>query len=1310
MKTKMYGVLFIFLVGTIVMLSYGGEGGCNYFPKSGRSGSSSGFYPHSPFKSGIPPLAPSVPASVAVSAVQINVSWTDNADNEDGFKVERKTGAGGTYAQVAVIWANVTSYSDASLTPSTNYYYQIRAYNAAGDSAYTTETNATTIAQTLPGAPTELLAVANSYSTINLSWTDNSNNEDLFKVERKTGMFGTWAQVTTVLPNVRNYINSGLLDNTTYYFRVRAYNSAGDSGYSAESSATTLSLTMPNPPTSLVAGSASSARINLTWTDHANNEDGYKVERKIGAGSYALVAVLPVNATSFVDSGLTSSTTYYYRVRNYNSSGESDYSNEAYATTPAPSLPDAPTSLVGIVVSSSQVNVTWVDNADNEEGYKIERKIGAGSYDQLATVGPDVRSYSDSRASASTNYSYRVRGYNTAGDSSYSNEISLTTPAPTLPGAPTSLISTAVTSSRVNLNWTDHANNEDGFKIDRKVVSGSYTQIATVGSSATSYIDTDVLASTTYYYRVRSYNSAGDSDYSNEANTTTPTPTIPNAPTSLASTTIASFRIDLSWVENSLNEDGYKIERKTGVAGSYQQIGVATTATYIDAELFGNTTYYYRIRAYNTAGDSAYSNETYATTPAATVPNAPTSLVATIITSFRIDLTWTDNANNESGFKIERSPDGTTYTLMANVNTNVRSYSDTSLNYSTAYYYRVLAYNEAGDSAYSNVVNGTTPAPTIPNAPTGMVATAETSSSVRLIWEDNSTNESGFKIERKSGVENYKLVGVPGPSITLYTDTVSPSTTYTYRIKSYNETGDSAYSNEPTVTTPALTTPTAPASLLVMTVSASQINVRWTDNSDNESGFKIERKTWGNGVWGQISSVGPNVNSFADTGLSDSIAYFYRVRSYNAAGNSNYTNEACATTTVNPYAKTWGGAGTDTAYGSTTDANGNVYLTGVTDSFGAGGQDVFLTKYNSSGVIQWQRSWGGVVTDTAYALVVDAPSGNIYVAGQTNNFGSGNSDAVLLKYNSNGVLQWQKTWGGASNDTAYAIGVDASGYIYMAGNTASYGAGNGDAFLVKFDSTGSLQWQKTWGGAAGSETTYGLTLNSTGDIYLTGSTASYGAGGKDAFLLKFNNSGSLQGQKMWGGASDDTAYSIALDSSTQDIYLSGETASTGTGSTDMFLVKLGSDGVVSWQRAWGGVSADLGYAVSVEPNSQNVYVAGLSNSYGAGNGDALFIKFTPSGVIEWQKAWGGASDLEEIRGLYISLSNYYLAGRSLSPSSSWQNVTGTTITTYLNTAIPAGTVTTPAGGETNPSGTETSPAASESGAGGFDALIIRTAD
>lgn len=273
-------------------------------------------------------------------------------------------------------------------------------------------------------------------------------------------------------------------------------------------------------------------------------------------------------------------------------------------------------------------------------------------------------------------------------------------PPTNLVNAPTSL-SASVVSGRVNLAWADSSGNETGFVVQRSTDGVNFGNLVTLGANVTTYSDLGVVAGATYQYRLYALNGTTVSDMSNVATATL----APVAPTSLSATVVSSIQIRLNWADVS-GETGFAVERSLdGV--TFAQIATvgAGVLTYNDATLNQNTMYYYRVRSSNAGGASGPSPVASAKTLAAPVPNAPTNLTLTTANKSRLILRWTDNATNETGYRIEQSTNGVTFTQIATVAANATSYTTNRLVAGQVYWYRVSAYNTAGNSAYSNVAS-----------------------------------------------------------------------------------------------------------------------------------------------------------------------------------------------------------------------------------------------------------------------------------------------------------------------------------------------------------------------------------------------------------------------------------------------------------------------------------------------------------------------------------------------------------------------------------------------------------------------------
>jgi fibronectin type 3 domain-containing protein len=386
--------------------------------------------------------------------------------------------------------------------PGSTFDFQWQMYKVGASYFGDLTPNVAISVSTAAGAPgpTNLTATP-SGTNINLAW-QNQVSSNYITVERKVNA-GSWSQMATVSSTATSYVDPALPAGS-YTYRVRCFVGNGESSPYSNEAGASIGGTAPARPTDLLATAVSGPQVSLTWTDNSNNETGFVIERKTGSGSYGVIGNVGVNATLFPDTTVAPNTTYTYRVKAVNGTLESDYSDPSTVTTGPPSPPAAPSDLTTTLVAASRVDLAWIDNSNNEDGFKVERKTGAGSFGLIATLGTDTTSYQDTTVAATTAYTYRVLAYNSAGgDSGPSNELPVTTQ--TIPAAPSNLVATAVSSSQINLTWTDNSSNEQGFKIERKIGSGSFTEIATVGANANSYSNTGLTASTQYTYQVRAY-------------------------------------------------------------------------------------------------------------------------------------------------------------------------------------------------------------------------------------------------------------------------------------------------------------------------------------------------------------------------------------------------------------------------------------------------------------------------------------------------------------------------------------------------------------------------------------------------------------------------------------------------------------------------------------------------------------------------------------------------------------------------------------------------------------------------------------
>jgi hypothetical protein len=313
---------------------------------------------------------------------------------------------------------------------------------------------------------------------------------------------------------------------------------------------------------------------------------------------------------------------------------------------------------------------------------------------------------------------------------------------------------------------------------------------------------------------------------------------------------------------------------------------------------------------------------------------------------------------------------------------------------------------------------------------------------------------------------------------------------------------------------------------------------------------------------------------------------------YNAASGTASISVGTSSTLSPPFSwiHTWGGSATDSGQAVATDPAGNIYVAGSTNSTGAGGQDVLLTKYSSSGAILWAKTWGGTNDDFANSVSVDQ-AGNIYVVGGTDSYGAGWYDVLILKFDTNGNVVWSRTWGGTSFDVGYDISFDQSGNLAIAAESYSYG---NVTVLLNLSSDGAFLGSHTWKGPATYDSAYSVTVDSNGNSILAGTSWDYrvSPNHNSILILKYDNQGNLLWNRNWAGPSEDevTGRRTVRADSLGNIYVDGHTSISCANSNfslcdfDVLLLKIDANGNLLWARKWGGTGYEVSNALTLDSN------------------------------------------------------------------------------------------------------------------------------
>ena len=619
---------------------------------------------------GITPGAPVNLTVTSASAILILLNWEPGTspDPVTSQRVDYSTDNFATIGGFVTVDPSVFTYNwTTPIVRGTTYSFRIRAANANGI-VYSSVVSQYIPLNPLTLPPTNLGAVGNTSGQITLSWTNAINFTDPQKVNiyRALTLNGTYtyigstARFLSSAPITSFVDGNGIVADTTYYYKVKAQNDfLEESNYSVYKSVTAPNIQAPTAPTlASQVGNSTATTATITFKDNASNEAGFNIFliSKVD-GVWPLwssvttpYAVIPTPSggtggmVRYTITGLTPGNYYRAKPSAYNAGGDTRYASYvSISTSPADNIPPEPvTGLTAIATDHTHIKLDWVLPTTGDPATDIyiyqETYPGSGSYTQ------DVTHFDDSTP---ITYTYRidevpgvilryiVKAHNIHGFSVASNIAEVTVIAPgQVPSVPTSLTGTALSNSIISLVWEqdNSINAATGFILYRNVLgTGSPVEITRFAADIRSYTDTGLAAGTTYKYGIKAFNALGTNPDPKSATVSTLGGDAPVAPSYLAAVAVSDSRIELTWVDESIHEDYFIVERSEGNNTSWGRIvsvlgsrvdepHTGEPISYSDTGLNAGTTYYYRVMAFTTTTPDLYSqtsdpsNEAYATT------------------------------------------------------------------------------------------------------------------------------------------------------------------------------------------------------------------------------------------------------------------------------------------------------------------------------------------------------------------------------------------------------------------------------------------------------------------------------------------------------------------------------------------------------------------------------------------------------------------------------------------------------------------------------------------------------------------------
>lgn len=323
------------------------------------------------------------------------------------------------------------------------------------------------------------------------------------------------------------------------------------------------------------------------------------------------------------------------------------------------------------------------------------------------------------------------------------------------------------------------------------------------------------------------------------------------------------------------------------------------------------------------------------------------------------------------------------------------------------------------------------------------------------------------------------------------------------------------------------------------------------------------------------------------------------------------------------WAQTFGGPGNDEAYDIKKTSDGGFIICGMTESKGRGGLDAWVIKLDPQGKLEWDRTYGDKGDEVANSIIQTRDGGYAFI-GSTTSKGRGRRSVYLVKIDSAGNQQWEAVYGGSKDDVGNGLIETYDGNYAIVGSTRSFGPGNWDIWVIKVDTKGNRLWRRTEGGRA-------IDLGNSiaenprdSSIVVVGTTFSYSTGQSDLWLIKITKDGRREWRKNYGSTNKDSGNHLTIKS-TGEYIIAGSTQPKGERYPDYWVVGFTAENWDDWEQSYGTSRDDVATGSS-ETTDGGIIVCGYTNSYGEGSHDFWIMKFDKDGKQLWQETFGGPDE------------------------------------------------------------------------------------